>query len=133
MSLAKITILFAVLLATLFSQRTISDPAKPCNPHKCKFFDCFVPWRKKNPGNLSASSIPHIVMITFDLADVSSNGFSLSEEIFNGQFKNPNDCNISAAFFVSHEYTGYFMVQAQYNKRNEISDNSIARRLPISW
>ena len=72
-------------------------------------------------------------MITFDLADVSSNGFSLSEEIFNGQFKNPNDCNISAAFFVSHEYTGYCMVQALCNKRDEISDNSISRRLPISW
>lgn len=81
----------------------------------------------KIPGNLSASSIPQIVMSTFDLAAVSSNGFSLYEEIFNGQLKNPNDC------FVSHEYTGYCMVQALCNKRDEISDNSITRRLPISW
>jgi len=71
-------------------------------------------------------------MITFDAA-VNGGGFSLYEELFNGQFKNPNDCNISATFFVSHEYTDYCMVQALYNQRHEIAVNSISRRLPISW
>lgn len=130
MSPAKITTSFAVLLAVLFPKAS-ADPAKPCSPDKCKLPHCFCSGTKI-PGNLSVSSIPQIVMITFDAA-VNGDGFSLSEELFNGQFKNPNDCNISVTFFVSHEYTDYCMVQALYNQRHEIADNSISRRLPISW
>ena len=130
MSPAKIAISFAALVAALLSQAN-GEPAKPCDPDKCKLPDCFCSGTQI-PGNLSASSIPQIVMITFDAA-VNIDGFSLYEELFNGQFKNPNECNISATFFVSHEYTDYCMVQALYNQRHEIADNSISRRLPISW
>lgn len=129
-SAANIATVFAVLLAALFSQ-ACGDPAKPCSLEKCKLPQCFCSGTKI-PGNLPASSIPQIVMISFDAA-VNSDGFSLYEELFNGQFKNPNDCNISATFFVSHEYTDYCMVQALYSQRHEIADNSISRRLPISW
>ena len=126
----KIATLFAVLLAALLSQAS-GVPAKPCSPDKCKLPDCFCSGTKI-PGNLPASSIPQIVMITFDAA-VNSGGFSLYEELLNGQYKNPNDCNISATFFVSHEYTDYCGVQVLYSQRHEIADNSISRRLPISW
>lgn len=129
-SAANIATVFAVLLAALFSQ-ACGDPAKPCSLEKCKLPQCFCSGTKI-PGNLPASSIPQIVMISFDAA-VNSDGFSLYEELFNGQFKNPNDCNISATFFVSHKYTDYCMVQALYSQRHEIADNSISRRLPISW
>lgn len=130
MSPAQIAASFAVLLVSLLMQAS-GDPAKPCSPDTCKLPDCFCSGTKI-PGNLSVSSIPQIVMISFDAA-VNTNGFSLYEELFDGQFKNPNECNISATFFVSHEYTNYCMVQALYNQRHEIADNSISRRLPISW
>lgn len=130
MSPAQIAASFAVLLVSLLMQAS-GDPAKPCSPDTCKPPDCFCSGTKI-PGNLSVSSIPQIVMISFDAA-VNTNGFSLYEELFDGQFKNPNECNISATFFVSHEYTNYCMVQALYNQRHEIADNSISRRLPISW
>ena len=104
MSPAKIATSFAVLLTVLFPKAS-ADPAKPCSPDKCKLPHCFCSGTKI-PGNLSVSSIPQIVMITFDAA-VNGDGFSLYEELFNGQFKNANVCNISATFFVSHEYTDH--------------------------
>ena len=71
-------------------------------------------------------------MISFDAALVD-NAFPLYEELFNGRLKNPNGCNISATFFVSHEYTNYCMLQTLYHQRHEIADNSISRRLPPTW
>ena len=71
-------------------------------------------------------------MISFDAALVD-NAFPLYEELFNGRLKNPNGCNISATFFVSHEYTNYCMLQTLYHQRHEIADNSISRRLPQTW
>lgn len=127
---AKFAACFVVLLAALFS-KTNGDPAKPCTPDVCKLPDCFCSGTDI-PGNLSASSIPQIVMITFDGA-VNTASFDAYEELFDGRFKNPNECNISATFFVSHEYTNYCMVQALYHQRHEIAVNSISRRYPPSW
>lgn len=83
MSPAKIDVSFAVLLAALLPQAT-GDPAKPCTPDVCKLPDCFCSGTNI-PGNLSASTIPQIVMITFDAA--INTGFSLYEELFDGRFK----------------------------------------------
>lgn len=120
-----------VILLTLFLQATAEDPAEPCDPDVCKLPDCFCSGIKI-PGNLSVSSTPQIVMISFDAA-VTVPAFSLYEELFDGRLKNPNGCNISATFFVSHEFTNYCHVQTLYHQRHEIADNSISRRLPISW
>lgn len=120
-----------VILLTLFLQATAQDPAEPCDPDVCKLPDCFCSGIKI-PGNLSLSSTPQIVMISFDAA-VTVPAFSLFEELFDGRLKNPNGCNISATFFVSHEFTNYCHVQTLYHQRHEIADNSISRRLPISW
>lgn len=128
MSSLRILASIAVLLS-LISQAT-GDPAKPCDPDVCKLPDCFCS-DTKIPGNLPNSSIPQIVMITFDAA--VNTGFSLYEELFNGQLKNPNGCNIAATFFVSHEYSNYCDVQNLYHQRHEIADNSISRHLPASW
>jgi len=128
MSPAKIATSFAVLLAVLFSKGS-ADPAEPCSPDKCKLPHCFCSGTKI-PGNLSVSSIPQIVMITFDAA---VDYIFVYQDLLYGQFKNPNDCNISATFFVSHNNTNYCTVQALYNQRHEIAVNSISRRLPISW
>ncbi|KAL9950854.1 hypothetical protein ACROYT_G043420 [Oculina patagonica] len=129
MSPVKIAVFFAVLLVALLPQAT-GDPAKPCTPNVCKLPGCFCSGTNI-PGNLSASSIPQIVMISFDSA--INTGFSLYEELFDGRFKNPNKCNISATFFVSHEYSNYCMVQKLYSQRHEIADNSISRKYPQSW
>lgn len=115
----------------LFLQASAVDSTDLCNPDDCKLPDCFCSGTKI-PGNLSLSSTPQIVMISFDAA-VVDNAFPLYEELFDGTLKNPNGCNISATFFVSHEFTNYCMLQTLYHQRHEIADNSISRRLPQSW
>lgn len=74
------------------------NPAKPCYPGICKLLDCFCSGTEI-PGNLSVSSIPQIVFVSFD-AFVSSAPFFFYETLFDGSLKNPNGCNISATFFV---------------------------------
>ena len=141
MSPTKFAVSFVFLLAALFS-KVAADPAKPCTPDVCKLPDCFCSGTSI-PGNLSASSIPQIVMITFD-GPVNNAEFLLYMEIFNGQFKNPNGCNISSTFFVPHEYTyetyereyyskNYCVVQKLYSQRHEIADNSISPRYQQWW
>ena len=88
------------------------DPAKPCYPGICKLLDCFCSGTEI-PGNLSVSSIPQIVFISFD-AFVNSAPLFYYETLFDGSLKNPNGCNISATFFASHEYTNYCEVQDLY-------------------
>lgn len=92
-----------IILLVLFLQAKAADSAEPCDPDICTLPDCFCSGNKI-PGNLSPFSTPQIVMISFDAALVD-NAFPLYEELFNGRLKNPNGCNISATFFVSHEYT----------------------------
>lgn len=120
-----------IILLVLFLQAKAADSAEPCDPNICTLPDCFCSGTKI-PGNLSPFSTPQIVMISFDAALVD-NAFPLYEELFNGRLKNPNGCNISATFFVSHEYTNYCMLQTLYHQRHEIADNSISRRLPQTW
>lgn len=92
-----------IILLVLFLQAKAADSAEPCDPDICTLPECFCSGTKI-PGNLSPFSTPQIVMISFDAALVD-NAFPLYEELFNGKLKNPNGCNISATFFVSHEYT----------------------------
>ena len=76
------------------------------------------------PGNTACPSIPQMVTITFDDA-INNNNIDLYSEIFNGQRKNPNGCDIKATFFVSHKYTNYSAVQELHRKGNEIGVFSI--------
>ena len=109
------------------------DPAKPCDSNLCKLPDCFCSGTDI-PGNLSVKSIPQIVMITFDTA-VQSQAYSYAEEIFSAGIKNPNRCDISGTFFVSHQYTNYRDVMALRHERHEIADNTISasQQAPSWW
>lgn len=130
MSSVQISALLVLALSLLSQTVVHGDPAKPCNPDICKLPNCFCSGIKI-PGDLNASSIPQIVFVTSDAA--INTAFYDYERLFDGTLKNPNGCNISGTFFVSHEYTDYCEVQDLYSQRHEIADNSISRRLPISW
>ena len=139
MSSLRIGALFSFTLTlSLTSQSVVcGDPAKPCNPDICKLPDCFCSGTEI-PGNLPASSIPQIVFISFDGA-FNNDLYDPDDlkDFFNDDglktLKNPNGCNISVTFFLSHFYTNYCAVQDLYSQRHEIAVNSISRRLPKSW
>ena len=106
-------------------------PAKPCSPNICKLPDCRCSG-VDIPGNLPRDKVPQMVMLSFDDAvNGQVNGFY--DTLFDGELKNPNGCNATATFFVSHEYTEYQMVQKLYHKRHDIADHTISHRTPTSW
>ena len=106
-------------------------PAKPCSPDVCKLPDCRCSG-VDIPGNLPREKVPQMVMLSFDDAvNGQVNGFY--ETLFDGKLKNPNGCNVTATFFISHEYTEYQMVQALYHNRHDIADHTISHRTPIPW
>lgn len=110
--------------------RPANNPAAPCDPTVCKLPDCRCS-STEIPGDLSPSQIPQIVMVTFDDA-VNEGNMDYYEQLFPGQV-NPNGCNISATFFLSHEWTNYVMVNLLYHQRHSIADHTITHRSPVSW
>ena len=104
----------------------------PCSPNICKLPDCRCSG-VDIPGNLPRVKVPQMVMLSFDDAvNGQVNGFY--ETLFaDGELKNPNGCNATATFFVSHEYTEYQMVQKLYHNRHEIADHTISHRTQTSW
>ena len=130
MSSFRIVASVTLALCLLFQASVNGDPAKPCDPNICKLPSCFCSGTKI-PDDLPLSSIPQIVFISIDAA--INTAFVDYEALFDGTLKNPNGCDISGTFFVSHEYTDYCDVQTLYSQRHEIADNSISRRLPIPW
>lgn len=82
-----------------------------CDPKRCHLPNC---WCSKDgtaiPGNLTASTVPQMISITFDDA-VNAENFELFSKIFSNNRKNPNGCPARATFYVSHQYTNYRDVQ----------------------
>ncbi|XP_051176820.1 chitin deacetylase 1 isoform X1 [Leptopilina boulardi] len=114
---------------------TKNDPnsATNCNPRKCLLPDC---WCSKDgtqiPGNFSASSVPQMIIVTFDDA-VNSENFDLYTKIFTDERKNPNGCPVRATFYISHQYTNYRDVQYLWNAGHEIATHSVTHRGPEDW
>jgi len=104
-----------------------NDPnrAPPCDPAICVLPDCFCSEDGTTiPGDLPAKDVPQMITITFDDA-INNNNIELYKEIFNGNRKNPNGCDIKATYFVSHKYTNYSAVQEMHRKGHEIAVHSI--------
>ncbi|KAG8228563.1 hypothetical protein J437_LFUL008641, partial [Ladona fulva] len=68
-----------------------------------------------------------MVMITFDDAVTKINFDYFMETLFNR--KNPNGCNISATFFISHDYNDYALTHRLFRRGHEIALHSISHHL----
>ncbi|KAJ1553027.1 hypothetical protein HK096_009519, partial [Nowakowskiella sp. JEL0078] len=88
-----------------------------CVMPKCRCADTAI------PGGLSAKDIPQIVTLTFDdsvnepLLPVFGNLSKI--------YSNPNGCPLAATFFVSVQYTDYWLVQQLYGQGHEIATHTI--------
>ena len=65
-----------------------------------------------------------MVLLSFDDA-VNSQNIDYYRQLFNGTYKNKNDCPIRGTFFLTHEYTDYQMVQQLYHENHEIAVHTI--------
>ncbi|ALC40987.1 Cda9 [Drosophila busckii] len=106
-------------------ERPALQKAEACSATKCKLPDCrcsdaTLP-RPKFKGK--EKEIPQFVSITFDDAINVVN--SAQYELLFEDLKNPDGCDATGTFFLSHEYTDYERVNSLYNAGHEIALHSV--------
>ena len=104
-------ILFALGLVLVRSQAV----AYSCDSSVCRLPNCLCP-SPNPPGN--AGKPPLFITLTFD-DSVNSILMPVIEK--DTAFVNPNGCPLSATFFVSTQYTEYWLVQKLYSLGHEIA------------
>ncbi|XP_066601729.1 chitin deacetylase 1 [Prorops nasuta] len=113
--------------------RNDMNAATACEPRKCELPDCWCSQDGTHiPGNLTVSTIPQMITISFVDA-VNEENFQLYTRLFADERKNPNGCPIRGTFFVSHQYTNYRDVQYLWNIGHEIAAHSVTHRGPEEW
>ncbi|KAE9548293.1 hypothetical protein FO519_008491 [Halicephalobus sp. NKZ332] len=78
------------------------------------------------PGGLSPEETPQMVFLTFE-GPVTDRTINIFKSLFNGKFRNPNNCPIKGTFFVSHEWNNYDQVQWLFSSGHEVAVNSITK------
>ena len=102
-----------------------------CDPTTCKAPDCHCSGEETIISDLDAR--PQIVYLTFD------DGFTaLAEEqfyrpLFDGTYKNPNNCSIRATHFIAHTSTDYSLVNQYWHKGHEMAAHSISHRNNLTY
>lgn len=108
----------------LLSERATRCPL-PESPNSCQLPNCYCSKSGKViPGGLSADKTPQMVILTFD-DPVNVRTIDIYKRLFDGRFKNKNNCPIKATFFLSHEWNHYDDSQWLYWQGHEISVNSV--------
>eukprot|EP00095_Tigriopus_kingsejongensis_P006838 maker-scaffold82_size396747-snap-gene-2.38 protein:Tk06838 transcript:maker-scaffold82_size396747-snap-gene-2.38-mRNA-1 annotation:"PREDICTED: uncharacterized protein LOC103573335" len=121
---------FLFLCLFLVSRVTFAQNlATACDPDECKLPDCRCSSRIPP---LEPSQIPQIVHLTFNEA-VTSTSERFFQQLFYGDYQNPNGCNIRATHYVSHEYTDYSMVHTYWTRGHEIASISVTHENNITY
>ncbi|XP_075525553.1 chitin deacetylase 7-like isoform X3 [Dermacentor variabilis] len=115
-------------------ETTVAGSATPCDPSVCSLRDnCFC-LGTRPPANLSASSMPQFVMLTFDDAVHVENMDFYRQLLGTGRRRNrANGCNLAATFFVSAAYTDFSLVHELHSVGSEIAIHSITHRDNMSY
>ncbi|XP_070396164.1 chitin deacetylase 8-like isoform X1 [Dermacentor albipictus] len=115
-------------------ETAVAGVETPCDPSVCSLRDnCFC-LGTRPPANLSASSMPQFVMLTFDDAVNEQNMDFYRQLLGPGRRRNrANGCNLAATFFVSAGYTDYSLVHELHSVGSEIAIHSITHRYNLSY
>ncbi|XP_037554801.1 chitin deacetylase 7 isoform X8 [Dermacentor silvarum] len=126
-----LSLLFIALCAW---ETIVAGSLTKCDPSQCSLRDnCLCP-STRPPANLSASSMPQFVMLTFDDAVNEENMDFYRQLLGPGRRRNrANGCNLAATFFVSAGYTDYSLVHELHSVGNEIAIHSITHRYNLSY
>ncbi|GAV02036.1 hypothetical protein RvY_12649 [Ramazzottius varieornatus] len=103
-----------------------------CNKTACQLPDCFCSTGGATPPIRDVSTIPQMIVITFDDA-INVQNIDLYNSIFSPNRTNKNGCPIRGTFFVSHEYSNYQYVEKMWKDGHEVASHSITHRQPEKW
>jgi len=113
----------SLLSYTLAEQCT---PATKCDSSACKSPDCHCSGEETIISDLDAR--PQIVYLTFDDGFTALAEETYYHELFNGNYKNPNGCNIRATHFVTQTSTDYSLVNQYWHLGHEMAAHSVSHR-----
>jgi len=97
-----------------------------CDANACELDNdcaCF-----RTEPNITLSKRPQIVYLTFDDGFTKLAMDNYYSKIFDGHYKNPNDCPIRATHFLTHQSTDYSLVNKYYAMGHEMASHSITHR-----
>eukprot|EP00730_Choanoeca_flexa_P019178 TRINITY_DN9358_c0_g1_i2.p1 TRINITY_DN9358_c0_g1~~TRINITY_DN9358_c0_g1_i2.p1 ORF type:complete len:485 (+),score=97.46 TRINITY_DN9358_c0_g1_i2:135-1457(+) len=117
-----------ILPPALFVREARDDE---CNAETCQLPDCFCNSITSPPRDLPVARIPQIVTVTFDDA-ITVNNYEYFQSLFNNR-NNPNGCQASATFYVSHIFSNYRLVQNLYKQGHEIAAHTITHGRNLEW
>lgn len=121
-------VLFAVSFAGTIAG---FGPAGPCDKAKCSLPDCRCSDNFQPPGGLKPADTPQIVLLTFD-DDMNTINYQQYLEVFSERV-NPNGCPAIGTFFISHNYTSYYLVENMYSAGHEAADHTVTHQEPTSY
>ncbi|XP_043673935.1 uncharacterized protein LOC122631849 isoform X3 [Vespula pensylvanica] len=110
--------------APIYPTPQVDKPAAKCRRDVCLLPDCSC-GGADIPGGIPAEETPQIVLLTFDDA-VNDLNKPLYGDLFENGRKNPNNCPITATFYVSHEWTDYSQVQNLYADGHEMASHTVS-------
>ncbi|KAH7974488.1 hypothetical protein HPB49_015904 [Dermacentor silvarum] len=119
-------VLSLLFIALCVWETIVAGSPTKCDPSQCSLRDnCLCPGTRP-PANLSASSMPQFVMLTFDDAVNDQNMDFYRQLLGPGRRRNrANGCNLAITLFVSAGYTDFSFVHELHSVGSEIAIHSI--------
>eukprot|EP00761_Pharyngomonas_kirbyi_P014363 gb/GECH01014393.1/.p1 GENE.gb/GECH01014393.1/~~gb/GECH01014393.1/.p1 ORF type:complete len:496 (+),score=106.61 gb/GECH01014393.1/:1-1488(+) len=124
---------FAVILSFILISQTQRSQAQDkcfpddrcysCDPDQCQLPDCWCP-SPSTPGGLPLDEVPQFVILSFDDA-ITKTEYPRAMDIIE-RTQNPSGCSGKATFFVSTEYTDFWLAQRAYAQGHEIAVHTMS-------
>merc|ERR1719431_2354003 len=115
------------VLSSIFSLVLSDCPAETCDSDACASLGekCHC---SGNETGIPIAQRPMIVYLTFDDAFTALAEEQFYRTMFDGTYKNPNECAIRATHFITQSYTDYSLVNRYWHKGHEMAAHSISHR-----
>merc|ERR1712241_454867 len=79
-------------------------------------------------AGIDNTQMPQIVYLTYDDAFTATAEEKYYRALFNGTYRNPDNCPIRATHFISAQYTDYTLMNQYRNMGHELASHSITHR-----
>merc|ERR1712168_148518 len=119
--------LVAAILVSLLATAFCDCPAEKCDQEACANLGekCHC---SGNETGIPLDQRPMIVYLTFDDAFTALAEEQFYHGMFDGTYKNPNECDIRATHFITQSYTDYSLVNRYWHLGHEMAAHSITHR-----
>jgi len=119
--------LVAAVLVSLLATAFCDCPAEKCDQEACANLGekCHC---SGNETGIPLAERPMIVYLTFDDAFTALAEEQFYHSMFDGTYKNPNECDIRATHFITQSYTDYSLVNRYWHLGHEMAAHSITHR-----